>query len=243
MNAGQTGDCAAFDFYAGPPDFETIPGCPMALGEVGEVSAGANSFWMTTAPPGITINQAWTANPDVAASGISDGFVVGDFWENSSGVYGGSTLASGQQWFNTALEGSSNINSQNYGIQLVCTHSSSQGPCAGTPYVTIGGVELEGTENTGPSVTGVGSLWSAPSGTWVWNPPADDWAVTMEASDVSGACRHVRRASETSRCRVPRSRETTRRGSSARTQRHGASKSTPIPTCRPAAPCRSSCTP
>ena len=188
MNAGQTGDCSAFNFYAGPPDFETIPGCPMALGEVGEVPAGANSFWMTTAPPGITINQAWTANPDVAASGISDGFVVGDFWENSSGVYGGSTLASGQQWFNTALEGSSNINSQNYGIQLVCTHSSSQGPCAGTPYVTIGGVELEGTENTGPSVTGVGSLWSAPSGTWVWNPPADDWAVTMEASDVSGAC-------------------------------------------------------
>ena len=150
MNAGQTGDCSAFDFYAGPPDFETIPGCPMALGAVGEVPAGANSFWMTTAPPGITINQAWTANPDVTAAGISDGFVVGDFWENSSGVYGGSTLASGQQWFNTALEGSSNINSQNYGIQLVCTHSSSQGPCAGTPYVTIGGVELEGTENIGP---------------------------------------------------------------------------------------------
>jgi len=188
MNAGQTGDCAAFDFYPGPADFETIPGCPISLGAIGEVPAGANSFWMTTAPPGITINGAWTANPDVASSGISDGFVVGDFWENSSGVYGGSTLAYGQTWFNTSLEGSANINSQIYGIQLVCTHSASQGPCVGTPYATVGGVELDGTENTGPAISGGDALWTEPNGAWVWNPAGESWAVAEQASDVSGVC-------------------------------------------------------
>ena len=80
-------------------------------------------------------------------------------------------LAPGQEWFNTGLEGSSNINSQIYGIQLVCTHSANQGPCYGTPYLSVGGVELEGTEDTGPSVTGGGPLWNEPTGTWVWNPP------------------------------------------------------------------------
>ncbi len=135
MNAGQTGGCNAFSFYGDLSVFHTSAGCPMSIDVAGGVPAGENAFWMTTAPPGITINHAWTANPDVTASGISDGFVVGDFWENSSGVYGGSTLGPGQEWFNTALEGTPDINSQIYGIQLVCTHSVTQGPCYGTPYL------------------------------------------------------------------------------------------------------------
>ncbi len=186
MNAGQTGSCSAFGAYGDLSVFFAQPGCPMSLEAVGTVPAGENAFWLTTAPPGITINTAWTGNPDVISSGIADGFAVGDFWENSSGVYGGSTLGPGQEWFNTGLEGSSNINSQTYGIQLVCTHAASQGPCYGSPYVSIGGVELEGTENSSPSVTGLGSLWTA--GSWVWNPPGDSWPVTIYASDVSGIC-------------------------------------------------------
>jgi hypothetical protein len=188
MNAGQTGGCNAFSVYGDLSVFYAGTGCPLEIGAFGTVPAGVNAFWMTTAPPGITINQAWTANPDVSASGASDGFVVGDFWENGSGIYGGSTLAPGQEWFNSALEGTPNINSQIYGIQIVCTHSATQGPCYGTPYLAVGGVELEGTENTGPSVTGVGSLWSEPSGAWVWNPSGDVWAVTMQAGDTSGIC-------------------------------------------------------
>ena len=188
MNAGQTGSCNAFSLYGDLSAFYAGMGCPLSIGAVGTVPAGTNAFWMTSAPPGITINSAWTANPDVSASGISDGFVVGDFWENSSGVYGGSTLAPDQEWFNTGLEGTGNINSQIYGIQLVCTHSASEGPCYGSPYLTVGGVELAGTENTGPTVTGLGSLWNEPSSTWVWNPPGDSWAVTLQASDVSGIC-------------------------------------------------------
>ena len=99
------------------------------------IPQGQNAYWMTTAPPGITINQAWTANGDVSASGISTGLAVGDFWRDvNTGTWGGSTLAPGQQWFNTSLEGSSNINSQIYGIQLVCTQNVIFGGC---PYTTI----------------------------------------------------------------------------------------------------------
>ena len=80
---------------------------------------------MTTAPPGITINQALTANGDVNAGGWTTGVVVGDFWQNvTTGAWGGSTLAQGQNWFNTGLEGSPNINSQIYGIQIVCTQQN-----------------------------------------------------------------------------------------------------------------------
>ena len=189
MNAGQTGGCNAFSLYGDLSVFGSGMSCPMWIDAVGGVPAGANAFWMTTAPPGVTINSAWTANPDVTASGISGGFAVGDFWEDSSGVYGGSTLAPDQEWFNTSLEGTSNINSQIYGIQVVCTHSASQGPCYGTPFLAVSGVELQGTENTGPSVTGDDSLWDGPASTWVWNPPGDTWTMTMQATDVSGICR------------------------------------------------------
>ena len=91
MNTGQTGTCNAFSLYGDLSAFFAGVGCPLWIEAVGAVPAGTNAFWMTSAPPGITINSAWTANPDVSASGISGGFVVGDFWENSSGVYGGST--------------------------------------------------------------------------------------------------------------------------------------------------------
>jgi hypothetical protein len=51
--------------------------------------------------------------------------VIGDFWKDvNTGAYGGSTLAQGQQWFNTSLEGSANINSQVYGIRMVCTQNN-----------------------------------------------------------------------------------------------------------------------
>jgi hypothetical protein len=143
---------------------------------------------MTTAPPGITINSAWTENGDVTSSGIVNGWVVGDFWRDvNTGQYAGSTLGD-RQWFNTALEGTSNINSQIYGIQLACTNSVSQGPCSGQtiPQFAVSGIELAGTENTAPYVTGQGSLWGNRS--WVWNPPGDAWPVALYSSDVSGVC-------------------------------------------------------
>ena len=133
MNAGQTGSCNAFGVYGDLPVFNVPSGCPMSLEGGGVVPEGQNAYWMTTAPPGVIINSAWTANGDVSASNLGpDGFVVGDFWRDvNSGAYGGSTLASGQQWFNTGLEGSSNINSQIYGIQLLCTQNVYAGGCPG----------------------------------------------------------------------------------------------------------------
>ena len=155
------------------------------------IPLGQNAYWMTTAPPGITINQALTANGDVNAGGWTTGVVVGDFWQNvTTGAWGGSTLAQGQNWFNTGLEGSPNINSQIYGIQIVCTRTPNVpwGYCFDStpPWFTVSGITLEGTENTAPSVTGQGTLWA--TGSYVWNPPGDDFPVTLYSSDVSGIC-------------------------------------------------------
>jgi len=195
MNGGQTGGCGAFaaagDFGIypgyGTPIFTVPSACPMSIAAGSIVPPGQNAYWMTTAPPGVTIVSAWTANGDVTSGGINTGgWAVGDFWRDvNSGAYGGSTLANGQEWFNTGLEGSSNIDSQIYGIQLVCTLSTI---CLGfgPPQFSVSGIELEGIENSAPSVMGQGSLWG--SGSWVWNPPGDAWPVTLYASDVSGIC-------------------------------------------------------
>ena len=189
MNAGQTGACSAFGFHGDSAAFIAPGTCPMKIENVTAVPPGKNAFWMTTAPPGITINSAWTANGDVAATAFPSGLVAGDFWKsNTTGAYGGSTLASGQHWFNTGLEGTSNINSQIYGIQVVCIHSASQGPCGQSvdSALTVSGIELSGTETSAPAVTGIGSLLKG--GQFVWNPPGDSWWVSVNASDVSGAC-------------------------------------------------------
>ena len=188
MNAGQTGSCDAFGVYGDLSVFNVPSGCPMSLEGGGVVPQGQNAYWMTTAPPGIIINSAWTANGDVSSSNLTaTGFVVGDFWRDvNSGAYGGSTLAPNQQWFNTGLEGSSNINSQIYGIQLLCTQNVYAGGCPGAGAFTISGIELAGTEYSAPYVTGQGALWG--NGSYVWNPSGDPWPVTLYASDVSGVC-------------------------------------------------------
>ena len=132
----------------------------MSIQTFNPIPLGQNAYWMTTAPPGITINQALTANGDVNAGGWTTGVVVGDFWQNvTTGAWGGSTLAQGQNWFNTGLEGSPNINSQIYGIQIVCTQQNVPwGYClySTPPWFTVSGITLEGTENTPPFRHGTG---------------------------------------------------------------------------------------
>ncbi len=183
-----SGNCNAFRAYLGS-SFIAPSACPMSIQANAFIPQGENAYWMTTAPPGITINQAWTANGDVSASGTNSAIVVGDFWRDvNTGAWGGSTLAPGQQWFNTGLEGSANINSQIYGIQLVCTQNVLWGGCPYNtiPSFTVSGINLQGTETTAPSISGQGSLWT--TGSYVWNPPVDPWSVGLLAADVSGVC-------------------------------------------------------
>ena len=184
------GSCNAFGVYGDFTSFSVPSSCPMSIQTVNPIPVGQNAYWMTTAPAGITINQALTANGDVSAGGWTTGVVVGDFWQNvTTGAWGGSTLAEGQNWFNTGLEGSPNINSQIYGIQIVCAQQNVPwGYCfySTPPWFTVSGITLEGTENTLPSVTGQGTLWT--TGSYVWNPPGDDFPVTLSSSDVSGIC-------------------------------------------------------
>ena len=184
------GDCSAFSFYGNAGSFIAPSSCPMSIRANAVIGLGSNGYWMTTAPPGITINNAWTPNEGVTAGGWTNGVDIGDFWRDiNTGAWGGSTLSQGQQWFNSGLEGSSDINSQIYGFQIVCSQSnSSLGGCGWStpPWVTVSGIELEGTETSPPSVTGQGALWS--TGSYVWNPPGDDWSVALVAADVSGIC-------------------------------------------------------
>ena len=174
------GSCNAFSVYGNFGSFIVPSSCPMSIQTITAIPLGQNAYWMTTAPPGITINQAWTANGDVNAGGWTTGVVVGDFWRNvNTGAWGGSTLAQGQHWFNTGLEGSPNINSQIYGIQIVCTRTTGPWAAATTtpPWFTVSGITLEGTENSPPYVTGQGALWA--TGSYVWNPPGDDFPVAL----------------------------------------------------------------
>jgi hypothetical protein len=182
--------CNAFGVYGDFAAFTAPSRCPMSIQAIAAIPLGQNAYWMTTAPAGITINSAWTADGDVTAGGLPGGMAVGDFWmDKTTGAWGGSTLGANQHWFNTGLEGSPNINSQIYGIQLTCTQNNwSFGGCgfATPPWFTVSGIELAGTESSAPYVTGQGSLWGA--GSPVWNPPNDPWTVTLYASDVSGIC-------------------------------------------------------
>ena len=179
------GSCNAFSFYGDLASFIAPSSCPMSIQANAAIPLGQNAYWMTTAPAGITINSAWTADGDVNAGNWTTGVVVGDFWRDiNTGAYGGSTLAQGQQWLNTGLEGSSNINSQIYGIQIVCAQSNwSFGGCGYTnpPWVTVSGIELEGTENAEPFVTGEGALWTARRMVRSWHTRGGERASGLEA--------------------------------------------------------------
>ncbi len=52
-------------------------------------------------------------------------------------------------------------------------------------------------------MTGVDSLSNEPGGAWVWNPSGDAWAVTMQASDVSGICNMSATVGNVVACKVP----------------------------------------
>ena len=54
------GSCNAFSFYGDFTSFSVPSGCPMSIQAVNPIPLGQNAYWMTTAPPGITINQALT---------------------------------------------------------------------------------------------------------------------------------------------------------------------------------------
>ena len=154
MSAGQSGGCNAFGL-GGDLSVVSVPSsCPMSLEANGDMPQWQVASWSTTAPPGITIDSAWTANGDVSSGGMADGYVAEDFWY-TGGAWHGSMLAPGQEWFNTGLEGSSNINSQIYGFQIACTENLLSGGCfppwPTLPVLSVSGIELEGTENSAPS--------------------------------------------------------------------------------------------
>ena len=55
------GSCNAFGVYGDFASFSVPSSCPMSIQTVNPIPVGQNAYWMTTAPAGITINQALTA--------------------------------------------------------------------------------------------------------------------------------------------------------------------------------------
>ena len=83
MNAGQKRAAAMlFGFGGNLAVRVSVPSVAVrwSLQVNGDMPVGVVASWSTTAPPGITINQAWTANGDVSSAGIADGFTAEDFW-------------------------------------------------------------------------------------------------------------------------------------------------------------------
>lgn len=194
MHSGGSGTCNAFQARGDFTIFSVFDDCQSGRGLAitgglpqPSVPSGHNAFWVTTAPPGITITSAWTQNGDVYGT-ASGGLVIGDFWkDNSTGSYGGSQLAAGQRWFNTGVEGTPNINSSIYGMQIVCTRSST---CDGSAILNVTGIELAGVENQGPSLTALGgnNLWYQASH-WVHNDNGDGgFPIALASSDPSSVC-------------------------------------------------------
>jgi hypothetical protein len=194
MHSGGSGSCDAFQARGDLTKYAVNNTCASGgnlLIETffqGAFPSGDNAFWITTAPPGITITSAWTQNGDVYGANY-DGFVIGDFWrDNSTGQYGGSHLAAGQRWFNTGVEGTPNINSSFYGIQIVCASSACFG--TGPTFVQVAGIELSGVENQGPSLAALGAnnLWYQ-AAHWVHNDNGDGgFPIALASSDPSGVC-------------------------------------------------------
>ena len=176
-----TGSCDAFGVYGDlGSSFIAPSACPMSIQAYAFDPAGAERLLDDNRPAGDHDQPGVDRERRRERQRLSHRPGVGDFWRDvNTGAWGGSTLAPGQQWFNTSLEGSANINSQIYGIQLVCTaeRPSAAAPTRRSPSFTVSGIELQGTENSAPYVTGQGALWS--SGSYVWNPPGDSFPVTL----------------------------------------------------------------
>ena len=154
MSAGQSGGCNAFGL-GGDLSVVSVPSsCPMSLQVNGDMPQWQVASWSTTAPPGITIDSAWTANGDVSSGGYGRRVCRGGLLVHRRSVAWIDACAPGQQWFNTGQEGSSNINSQIYGFQIACTENLLSGGCyppwPTLPVLSVSGIELEGTENSAP---------------------------------------------------------------------------------------------
>ena len=78
------GSCSAFSFYGNTGSFMAPSSCPMSIQANAVIGLDSNAYWMTTAPSGITINSAWTANGDVTAGGWTPGVAIGDFWRDAN---------------------------------------------------------------------------------------------------------------------------------------------------------------
>jgi hypothetical protein len=152
----------------------------MIISAGGAGTAGARGFWQTNAPPGITINSAWIPLGDLTVSNINQSgspWGGGDYWQG-----GGTRWASGQ-----TAHSADGFNSPYYGFQITCPN----GGCWSQAAILVRGIQLQATENQGPSLAALGgdNLWYQ-GGHWIWNPSGDPWSIALSTlyPDPSGVC-------------------------------------------------------
>ncbi|HXZ78154.1 MAG TPA: hypothetical protein VEH31_45770, partial [Streptosporangiaceae bacterium] len=161
--------------YCGPG---TQSGMIISAGGVGP--AGARGYWQTNAPPGVTINSVWIPLGDLTVDNINQSgspWGGGDYWQG-----GGTPWASGQ-----TAHSAGGFNSPYYGFQITCPN----GGCGSQAAILVRGIQLQATENQGPSLVALGAdnLWYQ-GGHWIWNPPGDPWSIALSTlyPDPSGIC-------------------------------------------------------
>ena len=150
--------------------------CPNGLIELNAdgqnfLTRGENAIWQATAPVGLFIRSVWITS--MTENGVNAG---------SSGGYGGDFYWGGGTASITPNETSavfSNIDSRDFGFNLVCGKASCNGYQG---LIGVIGALLTVGETTGPALTAPSGLWDAAG--WI----RGRWTLAFSSDSPSGMC-------------------------------------------------------
>jgi hypothetical protein len=171
--------CSAGFALGGGPLFGYSPGClgtPLGFqGGGSQFTGGMRIAWQSTAPSGITINDALVQLYDVVNINNNEGWGGGSYYAGRAGL-----------WHNGDVEESDlGLRTSYWGFAMICGWAH----CTNYGAIDATAITLVATENQGPGLLALGSnnLWyQGPH--WVWNPSGDRWPIALFSSDPSGVC-------------------------------------------------------
>ncbi len=178
-NGGIVSGCNLWTTTTYPGFSYTAPcsGFPLGMSAGGgfPLPAGSRFSFQTTAPPGITINDASVNARQIVNINNGKGWGGGSFYHG-----GGGNWPDGAHFLTD-----SNINSSYWGFAMICGWSK----CSNIGMIQLDSVSLTASEITGPSLNAIGgnNLWYQ-VGHWIWNPPGDPFPLTLDSQDASGVC-------------------------------------------------------
>jgi hypothetical protein len=144
------------------------------IGSGSSVPAGGRGYWQIDAPQGLAIVGAHTEGAGMISYGVNSnmGWGGGFYWQG-----GGVGAHAGEVAFSSPP-----LLSSYFGWQIICGWSKCDG--ANKPgEISVLGLEIEGAEASGPSVSATPGSLGATTG-WV----RGSWPVAFSADGPSGAC-------------------------------------------------------